>query len=98
MIAWNRGVGAQRHRGGGRGWAEELGQICGGVRKPSALAPAYQDNNLYMVVNRLFYKSEEIFILYNFRKQNTCIEAVEGRTFESGFILLDSLQQQHHHF
>ena len=53
-ISWNRGVGAQRHRDGGRGWAEESGEGCGGVRKPSALAPAYQGDNLYMVVNRLF--------------------------------------------
>ena len=59
-IAWNRGVGAQRHCDGGRGWAEESGQRCGGVRKPSALALAYQGNNLYMVVNCLFNKSEEI--------------------------------------
>ena len=45
-IAWNRGVGAQRHRNGVRGWAEESGQRCGGVRKPAALVPAYQGNNL----------------------------------------------------
>ena len=45
-IDWNRGVGAQRHRDGGCGWAEELGQRCGGVRNPSALDPAYQVNNL----------------------------------------------------
>ena len=36
------GVGAQHHRDSGRGWAEELGQICDGVRKSYALAPAYQ--------------------------------------------------------
>ena len=53
-IARNRGVGTQRHRDGGRGWAEESGQRYGGVRKPSALAPAYQGNNLLMVVNCLF--------------------------------------------
>ena len=53
-IAWNRGVGAQRHRDGSHGWEEELGQRCGGVRKSSALAPAYQGDNLYMVVNRPF--------------------------------------------
>ena len=53
-IAWNRGVGVQRHRDGGRGWAEESGEGCGGVRKPSALVPAYQGDNLYMIVNRLF--------------------------------------------
>ena len=40
-IARNRGVGAHRHRDGGRGRAEESGQRCGGVRKPYALAPAY---------------------------------------------------------
>ena len=45
-IAWNSGVGAQRHHDGSRGWAEELGQRCDGVRKPSALAPAYQGDNL----------------------------------------------------
>ena len=45
-IAWNRGVGTQRHRDGGRGWLEESGQRCGGVRKPLALAPAYQGDNL----------------------------------------------------
>ena len=45
-IARNRGVGVQCHRDGGRSWAEELGQRCGGVRKPSALAPAYQGDNL----------------------------------------------------
>ena len=45
-VAQNCGVGAQRHRKGGRGWTEESGQRCGGVRKPSALAPEYQGNNL----------------------------------------------------
>ena len=45
-IAWNFGVGAQRHRDGGRGLAEELVKRCGGVRKAYALAPAYQGNNL----------------------------------------------------
>ena len=45
-IARNRGVGAQRHRGGGHGWAEESGQRRGGVRKPSALDPVYQGDNL----------------------------------------------------
>ena len=45
-FARNHGVGAQRHRDGGRGWADELGQRCGGVRNPSDLAPAYQGNNL----------------------------------------------------
>ena len=45
-IARNRGVGAQRHCDGGHGWAEESGQRCGGVRKPSTLAPSYQGNNL----------------------------------------------------
>ena len=45
-IARDCGVGAQRHRDGGRGWAEESGQRCGGIRKPSALVPAYQGNNL----------------------------------------------------
>ena len=45
-ISWNRGVGAQRHRDGGRGWAEESWQRCRGVREPSALAPEYQGNNL----------------------------------------------------
>ena len=45
-VARNRGVGVQRHRDGGRGWVEESGQKCDSVRKPSALAPAYQGNNL----------------------------------------------------
>ena len=45
-VARNLGVGAQRRRDGGRGWAEELGQRCGGVRNPSAIAPAYQGDNL----------------------------------------------------
>ena len=45
-IARNRGLGAQRHRDGGRGWVEESGQGCGVIRKPSALAPAYQGDNL----------------------------------------------------
>ena len=30
----------------GASWAEELGQICGGVKEPSTLAPAYQGDNL----------------------------------------------------
>ena len=45
-VARNCGVGAQRHRDGGSGWEEELGKRCGGVRKPFALAPAYQGDNL----------------------------------------------------
>ena len=45
-ISRNRGVDAQRHCDGGHGWADELGQRCGGVRKPYALAPSYQGNNL----------------------------------------------------
>ena len=45
-VDWNRGAGAQYHRDGGRNWTEESGQRCGGVKKPSALAPEYQDNNL----------------------------------------------------
>ena len=45
-VAQNRGVGAYRHRDGGHNWAEESGQRCGGVRKPFALAPAYQGDNL----------------------------------------------------
>ena len=45
-VARNCGVGAQRHRDGGRDWVEELGHRCGGVRKPSALAPDYQGDNL----------------------------------------------------
>ena len=45
-VACNSGVVTQRHSDGGCGWAEELGQICGGVGKPSALAPVYQGNNL----------------------------------------------------
>ena len=65
-IAWNRGVSAQRHHDGGRGWAEELGQRCGGVRNPSALAPVYQGNKLLMKVNRLFYKNEEILYFLQF--------------------------------
>ena len=46
QIDWNRWVGTQRHQDGGCGWAEESGQRCVGVRKPSALAPAYQRNNI----------------------------------------------------
>ena len=45
-VARNRRVRGQRHCDGGHGLAEEYGQICGGVRKPSALAPAYQGDNL----------------------------------------------------
>ena len=45
-VVRNRGVGAQRHRDGGRGLADESGQRYGGVRKPSALAPEYQGDNL----------------------------------------------------
>ena len=45
-VAWNRGLGAQRHHDGGRGWAVESGQRRGGVRKPYALAPVYQGDNL----------------------------------------------------
>ena len=45
-ISWNRGMGAQRHCDSRRGWAEESGQRCDGIRKPSALAPAYQGDNL----------------------------------------------------
>ena len=45
-VAWNHGVGVQRHCGGGHGWVDELGQRCGGVRNPSALAPVYQGNKL----------------------------------------------------
>ena len=65
-IARNCGVGAQRHCDGGRGWEEGSGQRCGGVRNPSALAPVYQGNNLWMLVNRLFYKSEEILYFLQF--------------------------------
>ena len=45
-VVRNRGVGVQLHHDGGSNWAEELGQRCGGVRKTSALAPAYQFDNL----------------------------------------------------
>ena len=45
-VARNRGVGVQRHHAGGRDWAEESWQRCSGVRNPSALAPAYQGDNL----------------------------------------------------
>ena len=45
-IARNHGVGAHRHRDNGRGWAEEPGERCGGVRNSSALAPTYQGDNL----------------------------------------------------
>ena len=65
-VARNCGVGTQRHCDSGRGWAEESGQRCGGVRKPSALAPAYQGDNLYMLVIDLFYKSEEILYFLQF--------------------------------
>ena len=53
-IAWNRGVGVQRHCDGGHSWAEESLQRYGSVRKPSVLAPVYKGNNIYMVVNCLF--------------------------------------------
>ena len=65
-VSRNRVVGAQRHHDGGRGWAEELGKRCGGVRYPSALAPEYQGDNLYMLVIRLFYNSEEILYSLQF--------------------------------
>ena len=45
-VARNREVGVQCHCDGRRRWAEESGQRCGGVRKPPALAPAYQGDNL----------------------------------------------------
>ena len=45
-VAQNCEVGVQRHRDGRRSWAEESGQRCGGIRKPSALDPAYQADNL----------------------------------------------------
>ena len=45
-VAQNRGVGVQRHRDSERDWADESGQICGGVRKTSTFAPAYQGDNL----------------------------------------------------
>ena len=45
-----------------------------------------------MVVNRLFIRVRKFLIFYNFRKYNTCVEAIDGPTFESGFILLDSVQ------
>ena len=44
-VAWNCGASAQYHRDGGHNWTEESGQRCGGVKKPSALAPEYQGNN-----------------------------------------------------
>ena len=59
-VARNRRVSAQRHRDSGRGWAEESGQICGGVRNSPALAPDYQGDNLKMIVIGIFNKSEEI--------------------------------------
>ena len=45
-VDQNRGVGAQRHRDDRCGWAEELGQRCGGVRNPYALVPEYQGDNI----------------------------------------------------
>ena len=45
-VAWDRGVSAQIHHDVGHGWAEETGKIFGSVRKPSALASAYQGDNL----------------------------------------------------
>ena len=45
-VARNCGVGAQNHRDGGHGWAEESGQRCGVFGKPSTLALAYQGDNL----------------------------------------------------
>ena len=72
-VTLNHGVGAQRHRDGGHNWEEESGQRCGGVRRPSALAPAYQYDNLYMLVVRIFIRVSKFFIFYNFRKQNTCV-------------------------
>ena len=65
-VARNRGVGAQRHCDGRRCWAEELGQISGGVRKLHALSPGYQGDNLYNLVIDLFYKSEEILYFLQF--------------------------------
>ena len=59
-------MGAHRHRDGGRRRAEELGQRRKGVRKQSALAPAYQGDNLYMLINCLFYKSEKILYFIQF--------------------------------
>ena len=45
-IDRNRGVGTQRRRDVGHSWVEESGKRYGDVRKPSALAPAYQVDNL----------------------------------------------------
>ena len=45
-FTWNCGVGAQRHRDDGRGLADKSGQKCDDIRNPSALAPAYQGDNL----------------------------------------------------
>ena len=45
-IARNHGLGAQRHRDDGRGWAEESGQRCDGIRKTSYLAPKFQGDDL----------------------------------------------------
>ena len=67
-IAWNCGVGVQQHCDSDRGWAEESGQICGSVKNTYALAPEYQGNYLYIVVNRLFYKSEKIPYFLQFKK------------------------------
>ena len=42
---------------------------------------------LKMLVIRLFFiRVRKFFIFYNFRKQNACVKADDGRTFESGFI------------
>ena len=59
-VAWDRGVGAQRHCGGRRGWAKESVQICRGVRNPSTLVPAYQGDTLYILVIDILYNSEKI--------------------------------------
>ena len=45
-VARNRRVSAQSHSDGGLGWSEELGQRYCVIINASALAPAYQGDNL----------------------------------------------------
>ena len=53
-ITQNHGVGVQRHCDIRSGWSEESGQIYSNIENPSALAPKYQRDNLYMLVIDMF--------------------------------------------
>ena len=59
-VARSYRVSVQSRFDSGRGWGEELGKRCGSVKKPSALAPEYQGDNLYIMLIGLFYESEKI--------------------------------------